>query len=139
MPTAAFDRITDYFPGVNASPDLSAKQYYAVYLSSATQVTLPDGSASEIPIGILQNEPGSGMTAQVAYRPGDICKALAHVSSCDISYWQPLFVDTSARVIRQTTTGCPYFCRSLVATTSSGVIPVLLNTPMNVTTASLGF
>jgi hypothetical protein len=137
MPTGAFDRITDYFPGINASPDMTAKQYFAVYLASATQVTLPDGSASECPIGILQNEPGSGMTAQVAYRPGDICKAFASVTTCDIAYWNPLFVDSSGYVIKTATSGCPSFCRALVSTTASGVIPVMLTNALRITTPSL--
>lgn len=137
MPTAGIEHITDYFPGVSASPDLSAKQYYAVYLASGSEVTLPDGSASEIPIGVVQNEPGSGMTAQVAYRTGDICKALADVTSCNITYWDPLWVNSSAQIIRSATTGCPYFARSLVSTTASGVISIMLTAPNIVNTASL--
>jgi len=109
-----------------------------VYLASGSEVTLPDGSASEIPVGILQNESGSGETAQVAYVPGDICKALASVSTCNITYWHPLWVDSSARVIRQYTSACPYFARSLVSTTASGVIPILLTGPNSVLTGSDG-
>lgn len=133
----AFYRITDYYPGVTASPDLSAKQFYTVYLASGSQVTLPDGSASEIPIGVLQNEPGSAQTAQVAYVLGDICKALAH-NACAITYGNALWVDTSARVIKQYTSGCPYFARSMESTTASGVISILLTGPNTVLTGSDG-
>ena len=135
MARQAFNRITDYYPGITASPDLSAKQYYTVYLASSSQVTLPDGSASEQPLGILQNEPGSGMTAQVAYRQGDICKALFY-NTCAVTYWQPLFVDSSGRVIRMYTAACPYFARALVSSTGSGVIPILLTGINTLTTAS---
>ncbi len=133
----AFERITDYFPGVTASPDLSAKQYYAVYLASGSEVTLPDGSASEIPIGILQNEPGSGETAQVSYVPGDICKALFH-NACAVTYWNALWVDSSARVIKQYTDACPCFARALESSTASGVISILLTGPNTVLTGSDG-
>ena len=75
MPIGAFSKITDYFPGISASPDLSSKQFYMVYLASATQVTLPDGSASEVPIGVLQNEPSSGYAATVEC--GGISKVVA--------------------------------------------------------------
>jgi hypothetical protein len=138
MPIGAFEHITDYFPGVSASVDLSAKQYFAVYLSSATTVSLSKGSASEVPIGILQNEPGSGMSAQVAYRPGDICKAFAGgLSTCDIGYGNAMYTDANGYIVKQATSNCPAFCRALVSTTASGVIPVLLTGPFRVTTPSL--
>jgi hypothetical protein len=121
---------------MSASVDLSAKQYFAVKWSSGTQVSLSKGAASEIPVGILQNEPGSGMTPQIAYRAGDICKAFASVATCNITYWNPLFTDSSGYVVRQTTSGCPAFCRALVSTTASGVIPVMLCNPWRITTAS---
>ena len=136
MPIGAFDHITDYFPGVSASIDLSAKQYCAMYLSSATTVTIARGSASEVPVGILQNEPNTGHTAQVVYREGDICKAFASVTTCDIVYWDALYSDSSGYVVKQGTSGCPAFCRALVSTTASGVIPVMLCNPWRITTAS---
>jgi len=132
----AFERHTDYFPNVTAAADYSAKQFYVVYMSSDTAVTLCDATPALTPIGVLNNEPASGETAQVVYVPGDITKALCSVSTCTISRWNPLWVDSSARVIRQVTTGCPYFARSLVTTTASGVIPVMITGPMIMTTGS---
>lgn len=132
----AFERITDYLPGVTAAADYSAKQFYTVYMSSDTAVTLCDATPALTPVGVLQNEPESGETAQVAYVPGDICKALCSVSTCTITRWNPLWIDSSARVIRQVTTGCPFFARSLVTTTASGVIPVMITGPIRLTTGS---
>ena len=47
-----------------ASADLSAKQYYFVKLSSATQVTVC-AAVTDKPIGVLQNNPESGEQAIV--------------------------------------------------------------------------
>ena len=51
-------------PGLSASADLSAKQYYFVKLSGAHTVTVCDG-ATDVPIGVLQNAPTSGQAAEV--------------------------------------------------------------------------
>jgi len=47
-----------------AAEDLSDYQYHFVVLNTSGKVRLPD-SASEIPIGVLQNEPESGEAASV--------------------------------------------------------------------------
>lgn len=51
---------------LKASADLSAKQYYAVKLtsSSGTKIAVPSASSDDI-IGILQNAPASGEAAEV--------------------------------------------------------------------------
>lgn len=51
-------------PGVTASADLSAKQYYFVKLSGAKTVTVCAGTTDK-PIGVLQNTPTSGQAADV--------------------------------------------------------------------------
>lgn len=53
-------------PGLTASADLSAKQYYFVKISGANTVDVCSG-ATDIPCGILQNTPTSGAAANVAY------------------------------------------------------------------------
>lgn len=48
-----------------AGEDLSAKQYYLVKLSADDTVKLC-AAATDVPIGVLQNEPASGEVAAVA-------------------------------------------------------------------------
>ena len=49
---------------IPAGADLSAKQYHLVKLSSGTVVAC--SALTDIPIGVLQNAPTSGKTAEVA-------------------------------------------------------------------------
>lgn len=51
-------------PGLKAGADLSAKQYRFVKLSAAGTVVACSG-ATDKPIGVLQNAPTSGLTAEV--------------------------------------------------------------------------
>lgn len=51
-------------PGLTASADLSAKQYYFVKMSAAKTVTVCAGTTDK-PIGVLQNAPESGEEAEV--------------------------------------------------------------------------
>lgn len=51
-------------PGLKASADLSAKQYYFVKLSGAATVDVC-AAATDKPIGVLQNAPASGEEAEV--------------------------------------------------------------------------
>lgn len=53
-------------PGITASADLSAKQYYFVKISGANTVDVCSG-ATDVPCGILQNTPTSGQAANVAF------------------------------------------------------------------------
>jgi hypothetical protein len=51
-------------PGLTASADLSAKQYYFVKMSGEKTVTVCAG-VTDKPIGVLQNAPASGQAATV--------------------------------------------------------------------------
>jgi len=51
-------------PGLTASADLSAKQYYFVKVSGDKTVTVC-AAATDKPIGVLQNAPESGEEAEV--------------------------------------------------------------------------
>lgn len=51
-------------PGLTASADLSAKQYYLVKMSGEKTVTVC-AAATDIPVGVLQNAPKSGEDAEV--------------------------------------------------------------------------
>lgn len=61
----AFEAIQHKIPGLSASADLSAKQFYYVKMSGALTVDVCSG-ATDIPIGVLQNKPTSGQNAEVA-------------------------------------------------------------------------
>lgn len=51
-------------PGLTASADLSAKQYFFVKMSGEQTVTVCS-AATDLPIGVLQNAPGSAAAAEV--------------------------------------------------------------------------
>lgn len=61
-------------PGLTASADLSAKQYYFVKMSGNNTVTVC-AAATDKPIGVLQNAPVSGAEAEVC------CIGVTKVSS----------------------------------------------------------
>ena len=112
-------------PGLTASADLSAKQFYFVKISGANTVTVCAG-ATEIPCGILQNAPVSGAEANVAY---------AGVSklSADAALTVGWLIGTSAdgqgdRKIPGTDTTEYYVGQVLTATTAAaGLATVLFN------------
>jgi len=60
----AFEGPQIKIPGLTASADLSAKQYYFVKMSGEKTVTVCAG-ATDIPCGVLQNKPTSGQAAEV--------------------------------------------------------------------------
>lgn len=122
----AYQRITDFYPNVSASTDLSGCQFHAVYLNSAVSVLPHDGGAGTATTGILQNEPADGEHAQVAYKPGDIFKWECDGNTCAIVYGYPLYPDSRGKGVWQYTGGCPYCARAAQSTTgASSVISVL--------------
>jgi len=76
-----------------AAADLSAKQYYVVYLSAANTVNV--SGAGVLSLGVLQNKPESGEGAIVS-RDGDVTSAVAGAA---ISAGDELTTDSSGRVI----------------------------------------
>lgn len=135
----AYNRITDYFPNVSASTDLSTCQFHAVYLNSGCSVMPHLGNASTPVIGVLQNEPADAEQAQVAYKIGDIFKWECDGSTtCAIVYGYPLWPDARGKGIKVITGGCPYCARAMESTTGgSSVIAVMWHAPDVVVTASL--
>jgi hypothetical protein len=51
---------------LSAAADLSGKQYHLVKLASATTVNVCS-AITDVPIGVLQNKPESGETAEITY------------------------------------------------------------------------
>lgn len=60
----AVEGIQQCLPGLVAGADLSAKQYYFVKLTAAWTVDVC-AATTDIPIGVLQNDPASGEEARV--------------------------------------------------------------------------
>lgn len=60
----AFEGPQIKIPGLTASADLSAKQYYFVKVSGDKTVTVC-AALTDVPIGVLQNDPVSGEAAEV--------------------------------------------------------------------------
>lgn len=99
-----------------ASADLSAKQFYFVKLSSATQVTVC-AAVTDVPIGVLQNKPTSGQQAivcvfGVSKVSADATLAAGNVigTSAD-GQAQPLTVGTETTV---------YTCGQAISAASAG-------------------
>ena len=67
-----------------AGADLSAKQFYVVYLSSADTVNVATSNSTQVPIGILQNDPESGKPASVCVSGVSKAEAGGAISAGDI-------------------------------------------------------
>jgi hypothetical protein len=63
----AIEACLQMIPGLTASEDLSAKQYFFVGLSGNFAVSLVDSATAEWPLGVLQDAPKSGAVATVAF------------------------------------------------------------------------
>lgn len=70
----AYEGIQVKIPGLTASADLSAKQYYFVKISGANTVDVC-AAVTDRPVGVLQNAPTSGQEAEVC------CFGVTKVSS----------------------------------------------------------
>lgn len=112
-------------PGLTASADLSAKQFYFVKISGANTVDVCSG-ATDIPCGILQNTPTSGQAANVVF------SGVSKVSSNE-ALTVGWLIGTSAdgqadRKIPGTDTTEFYVGQVLTATTAAaGIASVLIN------------
>jgi hypothetical protein len=60
----AYDATQICFGQLTAAADLSTKQYHFVKLATATTVNVCD-AVTDVPIGVLQNNPASGGTATI--------------------------------------------------------------------------
>src|ERR1041385_2745688 len=62
----AFEGAIQSIPGVKASADLSAKQFYIMKMSGVGTVTVC-AATTDKPCGVLQDAPASGAPANVAF------------------------------------------------------------------------
>ena len=111
-------------PGVVATGDLSAKQYYVVKVgSTAGTVKLADTKASDALVGILQNDPTSGQPAEVAC--AGVCKAACEAS---VTYGGKLTCSTTGRVTLVNADKDEVIGIALASSGTAGyIIPVLIS------------
>jgi hypothetical protein len=112
-------------PGLIATGDLSSNQFYVVKAgSTAKTVKVATTKATDLILGVLQNDPASGEAAEVA--AWGVCLALAEAS---VTYGAKVTCSTTGRVTlvnadKDETLGIA-LCD---ASTSAGdLIPVLLS------------
>lgn len=110
-------------PGLVATGDLSAKQYFVVKASStAGAVKVATTPASDAVLGILQNDPKDGEAAEVAF--SGVVLALAENS---VTFGAKLTCSSTGRVKVTTTAGDEVVGIALKASTAAGdLIPVML-------------
>jgi hypothetical protein len=120
--------IADYtgVPGLPGSADPNGGHQYAfVKVTAANTCGLADGTANEVPIGVLQNKPQVvGQAATVAIR--GVSKAIA---GAQISAVGPVKLDSSGRVITATLPADGALMVGVAlqtAAAANNIIPVLL-------------
>ena len=111
-------------PGLVAGGDLSSSQYLVVKVAStAGAVIVGATKASDLLLGILQNDPAEGYPAEVA--AWGVCKAIAAAS---VSFGSKLSCDSTGRVCATTTDKDEVIGIALKASGAAGdIIPVLLS------------
>ena len=102
-----------------AENDLSAKQYYIVELSAENQVDVCDG-ATDLPYGVLQNDPDVGQAATVAI--GGKTKVVSDGSGVNITVGSWLGTDGSGKAVVKSTDGDLVLGIAEQASTADGTI-----------------
>jgi hypothetical protein len=109
-------------PGLTATGDLSSKQYMVVQAAStAGAVKLATTAATDLLLGVLQNDPTSGQAAEVAF--AGVCQALSEDS---VTFGSYLTCSTTGRVKTTTTDGDEIVGFALRAGDAGDKIPVML-------------
>ncbi|MDD3494090.1 MAG: DUF2190 family protein [Candidatus Thermoplasmatota archaeon] len=109
-----------------ASGDLSSYQYHAVKISSGEVALCGD---TDIPIGILQNQPDAdGVAAEVGLI--GISKAVVD-GSTNVAIGDFLAVNSSGHLIKTTTASDQVVAQALEAVTADGIVAKVLLAPMS--------
>lgn len=127
--------ISDYaaLPGIRASGNLASHQYHAVRFGASTAqktVRVMTNANAQEPIGILQDDPGSGEPATVAVY--GICRAELGGT---VTFGQTLAVNNDGELIAdaELTTGAAsdlhHIAYALEGGGDGNIIDVLLHTP----------
>jgi len=107
--------------GMKAAADLSAKQFYIVEITAADTVNVCS-AATDVPFGVLQNDPKSGETAEIAYADGEITKVVSDGSTTAIAIGDQVGTDASGKAVKKTISGELVLGRALEASSADGVI-----------------
>jgi len=107
--------------GMRAAADLSDKQFYIVEITGADTVNVCD-AATDVPFGVLQNDPKSGETAVIAYADGEITKVVSDGSVTAIAIGDQLGTNASGKAVKKATSGELVLGRALEASSADGII-----------------
>jgi len=107
--------------GMRAAADLSDKQFYIVEITGADTVNVCD-AATDVPFGVLQNDPKSGETAVIAYADGEITKVVSDGSATAIAIGDQLGTNASGKAVKKTLSGELVLGRALEASSADGII-----------------
>lgn len=88
----SFGNVNHHVVSLPAGADLTTKQFLAIKVNSSAQAVV--AGAGEFAVGILQNKPGSGQAATVAY--GGISKAIA---GGNVTAGQTLAADATGKLV----------------------------------------
>ena len=110
-----------------ASGDLSSYQYHAVKITNGEAALC---GASDIPIGILQNQPDAdGVAAEVGLI--GISKAVVDGNSANVAIGDFLAVNSSGHLIKTTTASDQVVAQALEAVVADGIVAKVLLAPMS--------
>lgn len=103
-----------------AAADLTTKQFRVMTVNSSGQAAV--AGATDLAVGLLQNKPGSGQAATVAF--GGISKAVAGGT---VAAGARVTADANGAVIAATTAGDAVVGVALAGGAAGEIIPVLIN------------
>jgi Uncharacterized conserved protein (DUF2190) len=109
-------------PGLVATSTLASYQYYIVQASSTAGEVKLGTSATSLILGVLQNDPGAGEAAEIAF--SGIAKAVAEAS---VTFGSYLTCSSTGRVKSSSTSGNFIIGKALEASAAAGdIISVML-------------
>lgn len=109
-----------------AGADLSAKQYYAVQLTTSETITLADATVRTV--GILQDTPPSGVAGNVMLC--GISRAITDGSGSAIAAMDTLASDANGKLVKTTTDNDEVVAVALQPSTTDGAIIAVFVLPL---------
>lgn len=116
----SFQNVSHHTVTLVAAADLSAKQFFGVSVNSAGQAAIADGDDQVI--GILQNNPGAGQAATVAY--GGVSKAKA---AGTIAAGSRVTTNAAGAIVAASTAGDSVIGVALTGGATGDVVAVLVH------------
>lgn len=109
-----------------AGADLSAKQYYAVQLTTSETITLADATVRVV--GVLQDAPTSGVAGNVTLC--GISRAVTDGNAGAIAVMDTLAPDANGKLVKTTTDNDEAVAVALQASTTDGAIIAVFVLPL---------